>query len=45
MANGLGIGIAVPGLLGIVSEDVSIGAKALAEPAKILGYSISDYIL
>ena len=45
VANGLGAGIAVPGLLGIVSEDVHTGANALAERAKILGYPISDYIL
>ena len=45
VANGLGAGIAAPGLLGIASEDVNTGAKALAEQAKTLGYSISDYIL
>lgn len=45
VANGLGAGIAAPGLLGIASEDVNTGAKALAEQAKILGYPISDYIL
>lgn len=45
VANGLDAGIAVPGLLGIASEDVSTGAQALAEQAKILGYPISDYIL
>ena len=45
VANGLGAGIAVDGLLGIASEDVDTGAKALAERAKGLGYPISDYIL
>lgn len=45
VANGLGAGIAVNGLLGIASEDVNTGAKALAEKAKTLGYPISDYIL
>jgi len=45
VANGLGAGIATPGLFGIVSEDVSTDAKALADRAKILGHPISDYIL
>ena len=45
VANGLGAGIAVPGLLGIASEDVNTGAQALADRAKSLGYPISDYIL
>ena len=45
VANGLGAGIALPGLLGIASEDVNTGAEALAERAKTLGYPISDYIL
>jgi len=45
VANGLGAGIAVSGLLGIASEDVDTGAKALAERAKKLGYPLSDYIL
>jgi predicted homoserine dehydrogenase-like protein len=44
-ANGFGAGIAVPGLLGIKSEDVNSGAIALAEEAEKLGYPISDYIL
>ncbi|MCK4221978.1 MAG: NAD(P)-dependent oxidoreductase, partial [Dehalococcoidia bacterium] len=45
VANGLGAGIAAPGLLGIASEDVKTGAEALAGRAKGLGYPISDYIL
>jgi predicted homoserine dehydrogenase-like protein len=45
VANGLGAGIAAPGLLGIASADVNTGAKALAEQAKNLGCPISDYIL
>lgn len=45
VANGLGAGIAVNGLLGIASEDVNTGAQTLAEKAKNLGYPISDYIL
>lgn len=45
VANGLGAEIAAPGLLGIVSEDVSTGAKLLANHAKNLGHQISDYIL
>lgn len=45
VANGLGAGIALPGLLGITSEDVNTGARALAEQAEALGYPISDYIL
>jgi len=45
VANGLGAGIAVPGLLGIASEDVNTGAEALAEQAKAFSYPISDYIL
>jgi len=45
VANGMGAEIAVPGLLGIPSEDVTMGAKALAERANILGRPISDYIL
>jgi len=45
VANGLGAGIARSGLLGITSEDVDSGAKALAQEAKTLGYPLSDYIL
>ncbi len=45
VANGLGAEIAVPGLLGIPSEDVTTGARALAERASIIGRPISDYIL
>lgn len=45
VANGLGAGIVASGLLGIASEDVTSGAKALAEQAKTIGYPISDYIL
>jgi predicted homoserine dehydrogenase-like protein len=45
IANGLGAGIAVSGLLGIASRDVDSGARALADGAKRLGHPISDYIL
>ena len=45
VANGLGAGIAQPGLIGIDSEDVDTGAEVLADRAKTLGYPISDYIL
>jgi len=45
VANGLAAGIATSGLLGIASEDVDSGARALAEQAKALDYPISDYIL
>ena len=45
VANGLGAGIAEPGLLAIPSDDVNTGAIVLAERAKSLGYPISDYIL
>lgn len=45
VANGTGSDIAVPGLLGIASEDVPTGAIALAERASIAGCPISDYIL
>ena len=45
VANGLGAGIAAPGLLGIACDDVNTGAEDLANRAKTLGYPISDYIL
>jgi len=45
VANGLGAGIAQPGLLGIASEDVNAGANLLALEAKRLGFPISDYII
>ncbi len=45
VANGLGAGIAQPGLLGIASQDVDTGAKVLAGRARTLGYPITDYIL
>ena len=45
VANGLGAGIAVPGLLGIASKDIQAGARVLADGAKSLGYPISDYVL
>lgn len=45
VANGLGAGIAAPGLLGICACDVRAGGQALAERATALGYPISDYIL
>ncbi len=45
VANGLGAGIAVPGLLGIFSETVGSVVTVLAERAKSLGYPLSDYVL
>ncbi len=45
VANGLGVGIAKPGLLGPLCEDVESGGQTLAREAKRLGYPISDYIL
>jgi predicted homoserine dehydrogenase-like protein len=45
VANGLGAGIANPGLLGIPCDDLNEGATALAEEANRLGHPISDYIL
>ncbi|MDY6916503.1 MAG: NAD(P)-dependent oxidoreductase [Chloroflexota bacterium] len=45
VANGLGAGIAAPGLLGIPSEDVATGAAALAAQAERTDGPISDYIL
>ncbi len=45
VANGLGAGIATPGLLGIATDDIDIATEALIERAKILGYPLSDYVL
>lgn len=45
VANGLGAGIAVDGLLGVLSEDAHSGGVELAESAKQLGYAVADYIL
>lgn len=45
VANGLGAGIAVSGLVGIGSDDIEAGARTLADGAKSLGYPISDYVL
>ena len=45
VTNGLGAGIARPGLLGMEVETVSDGAHQLALAAKELGRPISDYIL
>jgi predicted homoserine dehydrogenase-like protein len=45
IANGLGAGIACPGLAGYPAKDVNSGASVLAELATKLGYPISDYIL
>ncbi|WP_067074988.1 NAD(P)-dependent oxidoreductase [Methanoculleus horonobensis] len=45
VANGLGAGIAQPGLAGVPADDVSSGGAILAAKAKSLGYPISDFIL
>lgn len=45
VANGLGAGIAAPGLLGIESDDIGASARTLAVKARELGYPISDYVL
>jgi len=45
VANGLGAGIAVEGLLGVEAEDAHSGGVVLAEQAKLHGMAISDYIL
>ena len=45
VANGLDAGIAVPGLIGIATDDLESGATILAKRAKEIGYPISDYLL
>jgi predicted homoserine dehydrogenase-like protein len=45
VANGLGAGIAAPGLLGPQCDEASDGGNILAMEARRLGYPISDYIL
>lgn len=45
VANGLGAGIAAPGLLGPAAEDLQDGAARLAAEAARLGRPISDYVL
>jgi len=45
VANGLGAGIAQPGLTGVSADDVSSGGAILAAKAKSLGYPVSDFIL
>jgi predicted homoserine dehydrogenase-like protein len=45
VANGLGAGIAKPGLAGIATDDIHEGAVKLYEYANKRGYPISDYIL
>ena len=45
VANGCGATFAVPGMLGIESDEVRAGAEKLAAAAKKLGMPISDYLL
>jgi predicted homoserine dehydrogenase-like protein len=45
VANGCGATFAVPGMLGIESDEVRSGAEKLAAAAKELGMPISDYLL
>jgi predicted homoserine dehydrogenase-like protein len=45
VANGLGAGIALPGLLGVASDDLAGGARTLADFAQCLGHPLSDYVL
>ena len=45
VANGCGATFAVPGMLGIETDDLGSGAEKLAKRAQTLGMPISDYIL
>lgn len=45
VANGLGADVLQDGLLGPASEDIFTGGVQIAEAAKNLGRSVSDYIL
>lgn len=45
VANGLGAGIAVEGLIAPSSEDLDLTGAELAEEAKKLGYPISEFVL
>ena len=45
VANGLGAGIAIPGLVGPATDDIDYGAKVLVEYAKKSGCPVSDYVL
>ncbi|WP_164667420.1 SAF domain-containing protein [Virgibacillus doumboii] len=45
VANGLGAGIAVDGLLAPSSDDLNQAGEELAEEAKQLGYPISEFVL
>ena len=45
VANAFGAGIAVPGLIGVRTNDVKIAAEVLAKHAKSAGEAISDYML
>lgn len=45
VANGLGAGIAVEGLIAPSSEDLDLTGEELAEEAKKLGYPISEFVL
>ncbi|PAV31531.1 NAD(P)-dependent oxidoreductase [Virgibacillus profundi] len=45
VANGLGAGIAVDGLLAPSSDDLNKTGEELAEEAKRLGYPISEFVL
>jgi len=45
VANGLGADILQDGMMGLSSEDIFTGGVQIAEAAKQLGRSVSDYIL
>ena len=45
VANGLHVGIAQDGLIGLADDDMMHGGSILADKAKELGYPISDYLL
>ncbi len=45
VANGLGADVLQDGLMGPSSEDIFTGGVQIAEAAKRLGHSVSDYIL
>ncbi|MDM5262588.1 hypothetical protein PF327_00025 [Sulfurovum sp. XTW-4] len=45
VANGLNLGIAQQGLIGLEDDDTWHGGTMLAQKAKELGYPISDYLL
>jgi len=45
VANGLGAAIIKPGLCGLASDSVEAGGIELAEKAKAMGTTVSDYLL